>query len=162
VGQCQPTSRAGRGRLPQRDGIAEAGRGPRLERRVANSVPAVNSWHRPRWQDEGEDPDYRYSLANERTFLAWIRTSLSLIAAAVAVIQLVPAFRISGGRWMLGIVLAATGFAAAILGYVRWASTEKAMRLRRPIRYGSGLLFVSTAIAVVGLAVLLLALAGPR
>jgi putative membrane protein len=121
----------------------------------------VNSWRRPRWQDEGEDPDYRYSLANERTFLAWIRTSLSLIAAAVAVVQLVPAFRISGGRWVLGVTLAATGLAAAVLGYLRWASTERAMRLRRPLQYGSGLLLMSIAIAAVGLAVLLLALAGP-
>ena len=32
---------------------------------------------------EGEEPDYRFSLANERTFLAWIRTSLGLVAAAV-------------------------------------------------------------------------------
>ena len=34
---------------------------------------------------EGEDPDYRFSLANERTFLAWLRTTLALLAAGVAV-----------------------------------------------------------------------------
>ena len=36
----------------------------------------------------GEAPDYRFSLANERTFLAWIRTSLALIAGGLAVIHL--------------------------------------------------------------------------
>src|ERR1043165_2701247 len=45
---------------------------------------------RPKWFQEGQDPDYRFTLANERTFLAWIRTSLALLAAAVALVQLVP------------------------------------------------------------------------
>ena len=36
------------------------------------------------------EPDYRFTLANERTFLAWERTALGLLAAAVAVVQLVP------------------------------------------------------------------------
>ncbi|MBM4509720.1 DUF202 domain-containing protein, partial [Rhodococcus hoagii] len=31
----------------------------------------------------GEDPDPRFTLANERTYLAWVRTGLGLIAAAV-------------------------------------------------------------------------------
>ena len=39
-----------------------------------------------------QEPDYRFTLANERTFLAWIRTALALIAGGVAVVQLVPAF----------------------------------------------------------------------
>ncbi len=42
------------------------------------------------------DPDYRFTLANERTFLTWLRTSLALIAAGVAVVQLVPEFGIDG------------------------------------------------------------------
>jgi uncharacterized membrane protein YidH (DUF202 family) len=36
------------------------------------------------------EPDYRFTLANERTFLAWQRTALGLLAAAVAVVHLVP------------------------------------------------------------------------
>ena len=40
---------------------------------------------RPGWvYDEGAEPDARYSLANERTFLAWIRTALAVLAAGVA------------------------------------------------------------------------------
>ena len=30
--------------------------------------------------DDGEEPDYRFTLANERTFLAWVRTALGLLA----------------------------------------------------------------------------------
>ena len=32
----------------------------------------------------GTEPDPRFTLANERTFLAWIRTALALIAGGVA------------------------------------------------------------------------------
>ena len=46
---------------------------------------------RPGWCPVAEgEPDYRFTLANERTFLAWQRTALGLLAAAVAVVQLVP------------------------------------------------------------------------
>ena len=40
----------------------------------------------------GEAPDYRFSLANERTFLAWIRTALGFLAAGVGLDQLAPQF----------------------------------------------------------------------
>lgn len=36
----------------------------------------------------GEAPDYRFSLANERTFLAWIRTALGFLAAGLGLINL--------------------------------------------------------------------------
>jgi putative membrane protein len=41
----------------------------------------------------GEAPDYRFSLANERTFLAWIRTSLGFLAGGVGLDQLAPDLR---------------------------------------------------------------------
>ena len=39
---------------------------------------------RPKILRDGQEPDPRFTLANERTFLAWIRTSLGLTAGAVA------------------------------------------------------------------------------
>src|SRR3984893_15268857 len=43
---------------------------------------------RPGWCPVAEgEPDYRFTLANERTFLAWQRTALGLLAAAVAVVS---------------------------------------------------------------------------
>ena len=39
---------------------------------------------RGKWWLAGKTPDYRFTLANERTFLAWIRTALALMAGAVA------------------------------------------------------------------------------
>jgi putative membrane protein len=122
----------------------------------------VTLWRRPRWQSEGDEPDYRFSLANERTFLAWIRTSLSLIAGAVAVVQLVPPFRVAHGRSVLGVALAAVGLAAGIFAYVRWSSGERAMRHGRPLPSGGVLLVLSVAIAAIGTAALVLVVIGPK
>lgn len=83
-------------------------------------------------EDERE-PDYRFTLANERTFLAWMRTSLSLLAAGVAVVQLVPAFTIPGARPVTGGLLAALAVVSAASGVLRWRSVEKAIRRDRPL-----------------------------
>ncbi|NUU26153.1 MAG: DUF202 domain-containing protein, partial [Streptomycetaceae bacterium] len=62
---------------------------------------------RPRLQDIGDEPDYRFTLANERTFLAWIRTALSLLAGGVAVVQFLPDLGPRPQRLVLGFVLIA-------------------------------------------------------
>ena len=113
---------------------------------------------RPRWQDEGDDPDYRFTLANERTFLAWVRTALSLMAGAIAVVQLLPPFRIHGARTVLGILLAAIGVATAIFAYVRWESNERAMRTARRLTYSITLPLLSIGLGLVGFVILALAI----
>ncbi len=40
---------------------------------------------RPRLGDVGEEPDARFTFANERTFLAWNRTALGCVVAGLAV-----------------------------------------------------------------------------
>jgi putative membrane protein len=75
-----------------------------------------------------QEPDYRFTLANERTFLAWIRTALALIAGGVAVVQLVPLLAIPGVRHGLGTVLVAAGGVLAALAVRRWQRVQEAMR----------------------------------
>ncbi len=120
--------------------------------------PSAPARRHPGWEEQGRDPDYRYSLANERTFLAWIRTSLSLVAGAVAAVQLLPPSPHRDVRWLVGAFLATTAAATAVLAYVRWEATERAMRYGVPRPRPRGLLFVSTAIAVLAVGVLALAL----
>ena len=88
----------------------------------------------PQWRNEGSEPDYfRFSLANERTFLAWIRTALALLAGGVALPQFVPAPRAPG---LLGALAAALVGAAALLSveaYRHWRANEIAMRHGRPL-----------------------------
>jgi putative membrane protein len=83
--------------------------------------------------DEEHEPDYRFTLANERTFLAWLRTSLSLLAAGVAVVQLLPEFAIPGTRAVIGGLLTALAVVTAAGGVLRWRSVETAIRRGRPL-----------------------------
>lgn len=87
----------------------------------------------PRWHEEGSEPDYRFTLANERTFLAWIRTALALLAAAVAIVQLLPAFRPTELRHVIGGLLAAAGLVLSATTYSRWRANQRAMRTGRPL-----------------------------
>lgn len=76
----------------------------------------------------GIEPDYRYTLANERTFLAWFRTALALIAGGVAVVQLIPPLSFPGARRALGIALTLAGGGLALAAAVRWRGVQAAMR----------------------------------
>jgi putative membrane protein len=125
-------------------------------------MAGVNPFKRPAWLDEGEDPDYRYSLANERTFLAWIRTALALLAGAIAVVQLVPEFRVPGVRTVLGAILAASGVLASGLAYVRWAANERSMRTGRPLPYSAVLVLLAVALTAVGVAAFVFAIVEAR
>jgi len=85
-----------------------------------------NRW--PGWvYDVGEDPDYRFSFANERTFLAWIRTSLALLAGGVALDAITLSIPDSVRR-TLACVLIVLGIVCAAASWWRWAAAERAMR----------------------------------
>lgn len=80
----------------------------------------------------GAEPDPRFTLANERTFLAWIRTALALIAGGVAI----DAVALPLPTWVrvaTSIVLLVLGLAVPILAWVNWAASERAMRLGKPL-----------------------------
>jgi len=89
----------------------------------------------PAWQHEGDDPDYRFTLANERTFLAWIRTALALLAGGVLLHQFAATLE---PRVVLVSVSVALGLIAAVLSvvtYTRWRANEIAIRRHRPLPY---------------------------
>lgn len=102
----------------------------------------------------GAEPDYRFTLANERTFLAWIRTALALIAGAVAVLHLVPLEWSNGPRLVVGLAL--TGLAMVITVYapVRWWRVQHAMRRDRPLPVSALPLVTTAGVALVCVAVL--------
>lgn len=88
------------------------------------------------WQvdlNEGEEPDYRFTLANERTFLAWIRTALGLLAGGVAVRQLVDPFELAIGRTLLALLAIFGSALLAIGGYLRWVHVQRAVRRGDPL-----------------------------
>jgi putative membrane protein len=100
----------------------------------------------------GEEPDYRFSFANERTFLAWIRTALAMVAGGVGLAAIGPV--ISGGwQHVLEVGLVVLGVLCALGSAVRWALAERAVRRGRALPgLGFGLL-VAVLVAAVGIAI---------
>jgi putative membrane protein len=91
---------------------------------------ALAQWFDPEKQPTvGRTPDYRFSLANERTFLAWIRTGLALIAGGLACAQFLPPLPIRDLREVIAIALLVLGAVVALRAVDHWARTERAMRL---------------------------------
>lgn len=102
-----------------------------------------------------QEPDYRFTLANERTFLAWIRTALALIAGGVAVVQFVPVFEIAGRGHALGVLLTGGGGVLGLLAVLRWRQVQTAMRAdadlpptRLPMLLGAAILVVAVLVLV--------------
>lgn len=113
------------------------------------------------WRTVGRNPDERFSFANERTFLAWNGTALALVTAGLAITQLLPAFSVTGGRRIIGLLLIALGMVIAGLSYREWVANEVALRLGRPLPQSRLPLVVSTVIAVAGaIALVFAAVAG--
>lgn len=99
----------------------------------------------------GTEPDPRFSLANERTFLAWIRTSLGLVAAGVALEVLPVDVREPFGT-VSAVALVLLGIASALHAWFAWCRTERALRLNRALPGPSFSLLVVVVLVAAGLA----------
>ena len=82
-------------------------------------------------EGSAQEVDYRFTLANERTFLAWVRTSLAFVAGGIAVSELVSGRHLL--REVLALLLVACGGLGAVLAYRRWRSVETTMRAGDPL-----------------------------
>jgi putative membrane protein len=78
-------------------------------------------------------PDYRFTLANERTLLAWLRTGLALVAGGVAVATYAPDLGVPWGSAALAFALVAAGLGTAVAGYQRWRANERAIHTDEPL-----------------------------
>jgi putative membrane protein len=97
---------------------------------------------------EGTTPDYRFSLANERTFLAWIRTGLALIAGGLACAQFLPPLPIARLREIIAIALLILGGVVALRAVDHWARSERAMRLGRDLPRSRFPAFLAIVVAI--------------
>ena len=105
----------------------------------------------------GSEPDPRFTFANERTFLAWIRTGLGFLAAGVAIAAV--------ARWsdrlgmeirLASAVLIICGLACGLGAFRRWMANERAMRLNEPLPSSPLLLVLTAIVAVVGIVALII------
>ena len=102
----------------------------------------------------GTEPDVRFTLANERTFLAWIRTSLALIAGGVALevlgLDLHPQLRLAAS-----LILVICGAVTPALAWLNWARTELALRMSKALPSSAVGVLLGMAVAVAGVLILL-------
>jgi putative membrane protein len=113
----------------------------------------------PRLRDVGEDPDPRFTFANERTFLAWNRTALALIGGGLAAGQLLD-FDSELVRLLVALPPIGLGGVLALTSYRRWEANERAMRLRQPLPTIGPPRFVPPAIAALAVVIAVLVIVG--
>ncbi|MFC9847121.1 YidH family protein [Streptomyces sp. NPDC060223] len=108
---------------------------------------------------EGSTPDYRFSLANERTFLAWLRTALALIGGGFAVDQFLPDL---GSGWRVGLALAllAAGVLCSLRAVNHWVRCERAMRKGEDLPVSRFPAVLSIVVAIVAVAMVVVVLLG--
>ena len=120
---------------------------------TARMMDPMSSRFPRRVYDRGEEPDARFTLANERTFLAWIRTSLALLAGVVALealgLGMHPAFRHAAS-----ILLIIAGLLTPVQAWLGWMRTERALRESAPL--GPPWIAIPLALVVVATGVLVL------
>lgn len=85
------------------------------------------------WRTEGNEPDYRFTLANERTFLAWTRTGLALVVGAVVLDQFGDGIAAHWVVVLAGLLLCVAAGFILLSGYTRWRRTQRAMRIAAPL-----------------------------
>jgi len=104
--------------------------------------------------------DYRFSFANERTFLSWIRTALALLAGAVAIDQFVTTVEYPFIRIGLAIILAIIAGVLAISAFLRWRANEKAMLEGRALPYNHLLSIIAILVLIAATCFVMLFLVG--
>ena len=104
---------------------------------------------------QGDEPDPRFSLANERTALAWMRTALALVAAGIAIISISSLGTVPRWTAVVGAVSCGGGALLAWRAVAGWARVERALRLRNALP--SPLALATLAGGVIVLAALMIA-----
>jgi putative membrane protein len=98
----------------------------------------------------GDDPDPRFTLANERTFLAWVTTSLGLLGIGLAVGTIIPGDHLAID--LLAILWILMAGVLSVRALARWFRMERAMRLNQGLPLSTSIPVVAISLAVLAVA----------
>lgn len=102
----------------------------------------------------GGEPDPRFSLANERTALAWMRTALAIVAGGIALISLASLAQLPRWTPLVGALACLGGGATAVRALMGWQRVERALRLGRPMPAPRALVPLAVGVGLVALVML--------
>jgi inner membrane protein YidH len=105
-------------------------------------------------------PDPRFTMANERTFLAWNRTALAFIGGGLAVDRFLDASRTA--RLLISVPLIVLGGFVGVAGYWRWRAIEDAMKAGQPVGESRMPIFLAGFFVLLALGALVLVVASSR
>jgi inner membrane protein YidH len=106
----------------------------------------------------GEEPDPRFSLANERTALAWMRTALALVGGGVGLISVSALAAVPAWAALVGAASCLGGGALAVRAVLGWARTERALREALPLPAPRALQWLAGGVVLLAALAVLLAL----
>jgi putative membrane protein len=108
---------------------------------------------------QGDEPDPRFSLANERTALAWMRTALALVAAGVAIISILSLGDLPRWTALIGAASCVGGALLAWRAVAGWARVERALRMNRALPSPAALGVLAGGVIVLAALMLVLSVA---
>jgi putative membrane protein len=116
-------------------------------------MSAVRRW--PPWvYDSGIEPDPRFSFANERTFLAWLRTALALVSGGVA-LDVIELPVVDYVQELLATLLVLLGLSCSLASWIRWTRAERAIRRGEPLPSAPFAAVLAVGISVCSIVLLL-------
>lgn len=104
-----------------------------------------------------QEPDYRFTLANERTFLAWVRTALAVLACGFALAHFGAEGRMGGEERAfpircIGMLLLSSAGGVGVAAYLRWRAVQRAMRRLSPLPESAMMLSMAVLLSALGVA----------
>ena len=107
---------------------------------------------------ERRDPEVQFQLANERTYLAWLRTALALVASGVAAARLLAGQTFRWAWETVGVLLILAGVVTAALARRRWRAMNEAIRRGEPLPAPGLAILIAAVIVLCGLIIIALLL----
>ncbi len=102
----------------------------------------------------GDEPDPRFSMANERTALAWVRTALAFVAGGIALTSVSALAGLPAWLDVVAVLSCIIGAGTAVNALISWRRAERALRTGEPLPSPTVLPWLVGAVLVAALVII--------